>query len=103
MLAACDPPATPAAEAPARADARGAGALPDAVARTVHRLKDIAENGGYRELSQLASETPDFHSNGAGLSDREYWSLKERTGDFPAEQVGRVLGYPFTVAQTPQG
>jgi hypothetical protein len=104
MLAACDPPATPAAEATARSEATvPAGALPDAVARTVRHLKDIAENGGYRELAQFASETPDFHSNGAGLSDREYWSLKERTGDYPAEQVGRVLAYPFTVVETPQG
>ena len=103
MLAACDPPATPATEAAASSEAREAGTLPDAVARTVRRLKDIAESGGYRELAQLASESPDFRSNGAGLSDREYWSLKERTGDFPAEQVGRVLAYPFTVVQTPRG
>jgi hypothetical protein len=73
------------------------------VARTVRRLKDIAETGGYRELARFASETPYFRSNNAGLSDREYWSLKERTGDPPAEQAGRVLGYPFTVAETPEG
>jgi hypothetical protein len=103
MLAACDPPATPAAEATAPAEAPAVGALPDAVARTVRRLKDIAEYGGYRELAQFASETPDFRSNSAGLGDREYWSLKERTGDFPAEQAARVLAYPFAVAETPEG
>jgi hypothetical protein len=69
----------------------------------VRRLKDISENGGYRELSRFASETPDFRSNTAGLSDREYWNLKERTGDFPAEQVGRVLAFPHTVVETSQG
>jgi hypothetical protein len=103
MLAACDPPATPATEATAPAEAAAAEALPDAVARTVRQLRDIAEHGGYRELARFASETPDFRSNSAGLSDREYWSLKERTGDYPAEQVGRVLSYPHTVADTPQG
>ncbi len=71
--------------------------------RTVRHLREIAENGGYRDLARLASETPDFRSNSAGLSDREYWSLKERTGDFPAEQVGRVLAYPPAVVDTPQG
>ena len=73
------------------------------MARTVRELRDIAENGGYRELARFASQTPDFRSNNAGLGDREYWSLKERTGDYPAEQVGRVLSYPHTVADTPQG
>lgn len=104
MLAACDPPEAPAAEAASQSAAPfGAGELPRAVARTVRHLKDIAEHGGYRELAQFASETPDFRSNNAGLGDREYWSLKERTGDFPAEQVGRVLAYPFTVVATPEG
>ena len=103
MLAACDPPETPAAETASREAPLAAGALPDPVARTVRHLKDIAENGGYRELAQLASETPDFRSNNAGLGDREYWSLKERTGDFPAEQAGRVLSSPFAVAESPEG
>jgi hypothetical protein len=104
MLAACDPPETPAAEEASQSEVRAASAeLPDAVARTVRHLKGIAENGGYRELAQFAGKSPDFRSNNAGLSDREYWSLKERTGDFPAEQVGRVLAYPFTVAETPEG
>jgi hypothetical protein len=104
MLAACDPPETPAAETASQDEASlAAGELPDAVARTVRRLKDIAENGGYRDLARLAGETPDFRSNNAGLSDREYWSLKERTGDFPAEQVGRVLSYPFAVTDSPEG
>jgi hypothetical protein len=104
MLAACDPPETPAAETSSEREAPlAAGALPEAVARTVGHLRGIAANGGYRELAQFAGETPDFRSNNAGLSDREYWNLKERTGDFPAEQVGRVLAYPFIVAETPQG
>ena len=104
VLAACDPPETPATEAASRSGARlAAGELPDAVAHTVRRLKDIAKYGGYRELAQFASQMPDFRSNNAGLSDREYWNLKERTGDYPAEQVGRVLAYPFTVIETPQG
>ncbi len=103
-FAACDPPETPAAETAVQDEAAvSGGALPDDVARTVRHLRDIARSGGYRELAQFASETPDFRSNNAGLSDREYWSLKERTGDFPAEQVGRVLSYPHAVADTPQG
>ena len=104
VLAACDPPETPAAKAPSRDEIIAGGeTLPDPVARTVHHLRDIAQNGGYRELARFAGETPDFRSNNAGLSDREYWSLKERTGDFPAEQVGRVLSYPYTIVSTPQG
>lgn len=103
MLAACDPPEPPAAEKSRSEAPVAARELPASVARTVQRLKDISENGGYRELARFASETPNFLSNSAGLSDREYWNLKERTGDFPAEQVGRVLAYPHTVAETPHG
>ena len=103
VLAACDPPEAPLTEAASHDEAAADAALPDAVARTVRHLRDIARHGGYRELAQFASETPDFRSNTAGLSDREYWSLKERIGDFPAEQVGRVLSFPHPVADTPQG
>jgi hypothetical protein len=104
MLAACDPPETAARENPSAVDASPAReALPDAVAATVRRLRQIAQTGGYRELADLASETPDFRSNNASLSHREYWSLKERTGDFPAEQVERVLAYPHALVDSPRG
>jgi hypothetical protein len=104
LLAACDPPETAAPEGVAAEKVLATAApLPAAVDATVRQLQQIAESGGYRELAQLANATPDFRSNNAGLSHRDYWSLKERTGDFPAEQVGRVLAYPYAVADSPQG
>lgn len=104
MLAACEPPegagpvGAAVVEPPPQIEP-----LTDAVASTVRELREIASSGGYRELARLADETPSFRSNNAGMSHREYWNLKERTGDFPAAHVGQVLRRRHTVADTPEG
>lgn len=104
MLAACDPPpdATPqgaaVVEPPPQAEP-----MPDAVAATVQRLRQIADNGGYRDLARLAEQAPDFRSNAAGLDHAEYWNLKMRTGDFPMVHIEKLLSYPFTVEESSQG
>lgn len=77
--------------------------LPQPVAKTVELLKQTAARGSYRDLAKLASMTPDFRSNNGGVSHIEYWNLKQRTGDFPAIHLEKVLAYPHTVAGSPQG
>jgi hypothetical protein len=104
VLAACDAPK----------DAKPVGAavvepppqlepLPDEVAKTVELLKQTAAQGSYRDLARLANITPDFRSNNGGMSHAEYWDLKQRTGDFPAIQIEKVLAYPHAVADSAQG
>jgi len=77
--------------------------LPDAVAETVRKLRDIAESGTYRDMASLADATPDFRSNNAGMSHKDYWYLKMRAGDWPMAQAEKLLGYSYTVADSPQG
>ena len=102
---ACDAPVNekPVGAAEVAAPAPERDPLPPPVAATVRQLKQIAEQGGYRELAHLANETRSFRSNNAGMDHAEYWSLKQRTGDPPALQVGRLLTYRHTVADSPQG
>src|SRR5690606_19572551 len=104
MLAACEPPddAGPVGAAIVEPPPQSEP-LTEAVAATVRELRTIASSGGYRELAQLAAATPAFRSNNAGMSHREYWNLKERTGDFPAAHVGQVLRRRHTVADSPEG
>ena len=103
-LSACD---APAAHAPLGAAIVAAPAmaepLPDPVAATVARLRDVAATGSYRDLARLASETPNFRSNAAGMTHQDYWYLKLRTGDWPMAQVERVLAYRFGTTQTANG
>lgn len=77
--------------------------LPSEVAKTVDLLKRTAGQGSYRDLARLANMTRDFRSNNGGMSHTEYWDLKQRTGDFPAIQIEKVLAYPHTVADSAQG
>lgn len=77
--------------------------LPDAVAATVARLREVAATGSYRDLARLASETPDFRSNAAGMTHQDYWYLKLRTGDWPMAQVERLLSYRYALTETPRG
>jgi hypothetical protein len=104
-LAACDPPpdAGPVGAAVVAVPASHHEAMPPPVAKTVAELERIAKEGGYRDLANLASRTPDFRSNNAGMSHSEYWYLKMRTGDWPMAQVARLLSYRFTVADTSEG
>src|SRR5690242_7104046 len=98
MLAACDAP-----KPPELSGARGVAQpqqhepLPPAVAATIKQLHDIATTGGVHDLAKLASATPDFRSNNAGLSHLEYWNLKLRTGDWPMAQIDKLLTYNFKV------
>lgn len=77
--------------------------LPQAVAATVARLEDIAANGDVRDMAELAGQTPAFRSNNAGMSHRDYWNLKLRTGDWPMAHAERLLSYPYAVAETDRG
>lgn len=109
LLAACEPPAPPASIGAAEAvpvivpPPPVADTLPDAVQHTIALLKDISANGTYRDMAELADATPGFRSNNAGMSHRDYWYLKLRTGDWPMEHVGRVLAQPHAVRPTEQG
>lgn len=104
VLAACDAPkdATPGGAAEVEPP-RQVEPLPDDVKKTVELLKQTAEQGSYRDLARLAGITPDFRSNNGGLSHIDYWNLKQRTGDFPALHLEKVLAYPHTVAASDQG
>lgn len=77
--------------------------LPEAVLATLERLREVASKGSYRDLARMASETPGFRSNAAGMSHQEYWYLKLRTGDWPMAQVERVLSYRHGVTETANG
>lgn len=103
-LAACDAPLPPqtvgaAVVAPPPAE----NPLPDAVAATVARLREVAATGSYRDLARMASETPGFRSNAGGMSHQDYWYLKLRTGDWPMAQVERLLSYRYALTETPRG
>src|SRR5262245_4455398 len=104
-LAACDAPesAKPVGAAVVEPPPPERNPLPPPVAATVRLLKQVAKDGGYRELAHLADTTPSFRSNNAGMSHADYWNLKQRTGDPPTLQVARVLQYRFVVADSPQG
>lgn len=77
--------------------------LPEAVLATLERLREVAATGSYRDLARMASETPGFRSNAAGMSHQEYWYLKLRTGDWPMAQVERALSYRHGVTETADG
>ncbi len=103
-LAACDAPKEPAAVGAAEVrPAPSRDPLPAAVAATVQQLRDIAATGTYRDLARLADATPGFRSNNAGMTHSEYWYLKMRAGDWPMAQAEKLLGYRFTITDTPQG
>lgn len=77
--------------------------LPDAVAETVRRLREIAATGSHRDMARMADETPGFRSNTAGMSHQDFWYLMLRTGDRPMAQVEQVLDYPWAVSETREG
>lgn len=77
--------------------------LPEAVAETVRKLREIAEDGTYRDMAKLADATPGFWSNNARMSHRDYWYLKMRAGDWPMAQAGKLLDYRYAVAETSAG
>lgn len=77
--------------------------LPEPVAATVARLREIAASGTYRDFARLADQTPGFRSNTAGMSHADYWYLKMRTGDWPMAQAETVLGYRHAVADSARG
>lgn len=101
---ACDapPPADPVGAAVVEPDAVREP-MPQAVRDTVHKLREIAATGSYRDLAKLANATPGFRSNNGGMTHQEYWYLKLRTGDWPMAQVEKLFNYRFAVADTPEG
>ena len=103
-FAACEPPPDTSPEGAAVVEPTPRPQpMPEAVAATVQRLRDIAAQGGYRDLAKLAEQAPDFRSNSAGLSHADYWNLKMRTGDFPTAHIEKLLSYRFTVEESAQG
>ncbi len=102
--AACDapPPADPVGAAVVE-PAPPHEPLPDAVAETVHKLREIAASGTYRDMARLANLTPGFRSNNAGMTHQEYWYLKMRAGDWPMAQAEKLLSYRFAIADSPIG
>jgi len=104
LLAACEPPLAPAKVGAAEVELpRADEALPEAVLATVSQLRDISAHGTYRDMAKLADVTPGFRSNTAGMSHRDYWYLKLRTGDWPMAHVGQVLAQPYGVTPTARG
>lgn len=77
--------------------------LPEAVKATVERLREIGAHGSYRDMATFADETPDFRSNNASMSHKDYWYLKMRAGDWPMAQVEKLLGYSYGVSETERG
>jgi len=111
-LAACEPPSTTPEVGAAVVDALPEPlvatpvdlvSLPGPVEATIAQLREIADVGGYRDLARLADMTPDFVSNTAGMSHRDYWYLKLRTGDWPMAHVGRLLDQPHAIVETDRG
>jgi hypothetical protein len=104
LAAGCDAPAsrTPVGAAEVEV-AYAQPPLPDAVADTVRRLREISATGSYRDMARLADETAGFRSNTAGMSHQDYWYLMLRTGDRPMAQIERVLAYPYAIAETGEG
>jgi hypothetical protein len=102
-LAACDPP--PATQT-AAADVQtppGRAPLPPAVATTVRTLLKLADEGGYRDMAKLADQTPNFRSNNAGMSHKDYWYLKLRAGDWPMAHMQKVLAQDYAVVEGADG
>jgi hypothetical protein len=104
LLAACDPPASAANPGaavvelpPARPD------LPQPVRDTIDRLNAIAASGSYREMAAFADQTPDFRSNAAGWSHKDFWYLKLRAGDWPMAQMQKVLAFRPAEISSPEG
>ncbi len=94
-LAGCNPPpASEASEAVAAANVAAPPTkqrLPAPVRAKVDQLKEIAGQGDYRGLAKLAAVQPDFRSNQAGMTPRDYWRLKASAGDDPTRQLVRLL------------
>lgn len=104
LVAACEPPpASKSVGAPVVGRSPAEEPLPPAVAATVEQLRQIGAHGSYRDMAALADRTPGFRSNNAGMSHREYWYLKMRTGDWPMAQMERLLALPHAVRQNAQG
>jgi hypothetical protein len=104
LLGACDAPKDAGPVGAAEIEVpHQAEPLPEDVVATVKLLKQIAKQGSYRDLARLANMTTDFRSNNGGMTHSEYWNLKQRTGDFPAIHLEKVLAYPHTVADSVQG
>jgi hypothetical protein len=104
LLAACEPPPSHGtAGAAVVAPPPAVEPLPEAVAATVQKLKDIAATGSYRDLARLAGETPGFRSNNAGMSHQDYWYLKMRAGDWPMAQADKLFAYRYAVARSRGG
>jgi len=77
--------------------------LPETVAATVAKLREIGAHGSYRDLAKFADMTPGFRSNAGAMSHKDYWYLKMRAGDWPMAQVEKLLGYSYSVADTERG
>ena len=103
LASACDPPLATTVGAPQLDLPPVLEPLPDAVAETVRKLRDIARDGTYRDMAALADATPGFRSNNADMTHKDYWYLKMRAGDWPMAQAEKLLTYRHTVAQTRQG
>lgn len=70
---------------------------------TVAVLEDIVVNGTYRDMARLASQYAEFRSNDGGMTHREYWYLKYRTGDWPMAHMGKVLAFDATIESGSEG
>jgi len=104
LAAACNPPPASEPVGAAIVDLPQAQApLPPAVAATVAQLRQIGANGSYRDMARLADQTPGFRSNNAGMSHKDYWYLKMRTGDWPMAQMETLLRFPFAERPSPRG
>ena len=103
FAAACDAPPAPLVGAAQVELPPVLAPLPDAVAETVRKLREIARDGSYRDMATLADSTPSFRSNNAGMTHKDYWYLKMRAGDWPMAQAEKLLTYRHTVADTGEG
>ena len=104
LAAGCDAPASGKPVGAAEVDVADVQPpLPEAVADTIARLREIVATGSYRDMARMAEETPGFRSNAAGMRHEEYWYLKLRLGDWPMAQVGKVLDYSYAVRDSQQG
>jgi hypothetical protein len=104
LAAACNPPPAPEPVGAAIVNLPEVQApLPPAVAATVDQLRAIGSKGSYRDMAKLADATPGFRSNLAGMSHKDYWYLKMRTGDWPMAQMERLLSFPHAVRRSERG
>jgi hypothetical protein len=65
----------------------------------VDQLSEMAGRGDYRALAKLAAAQPDFRSNAAGMSPRDYWRLKVSAGDDPTRQLVQLLNQPPAIVE----